>query len=106
MVKITYIQHDGTEQQVQVKIGSTVMQGALDNLVDGIVGECGGACSCATCHCYVEGPWVGRLDQAGDAEKDMLEYAAEPKDNSRLGCQIKVTEELEGLVVRLPASQY
>lgn len=106
MVQITYIQYDGTEQKVDVEVGTTVMQGALDNLVDGIVGECGGACSCATCHCYVDEDWVQRLGPVDGMEQDMLAYAADPKENSRLGCQIVVTEAIEGLIVRLPASQY
>lgn len=105
MALITYIQHDGTEHKVQVELGSTVMHGAVDNLVDGIVGECGGACSCATCHCYVDETWIDRMDPADEIEQEMLEFAAEPKSNSRLGCQIEVTDKLDGLVVRLPKSQ-
>lgn len=106
MVQITYIQHDGEKHQVQLEVGTSVMQGALDNLVDGIVGECGGACSCATCHCYVDEMWVDKIDPAAEMEQEMLEFAAQARSNSRLGCQIMVTENLEGLVVYLPASQY
>lgn len=106
MVLITYIQHDGTEHQVQVETGESVMQGAVDNLVEGIIGDCGGACSCATCHCYVDEVWVDKIEPVGDMENELLKFAAEIKSNSRLSCQIKVTEELEGLVVHLPASQY
>lgn len=106
MVQITYVQHDGSEKQVQVEAGSSLMQGALDNLVEGIVGECGGACSCATCHCYIDETMIYKTKPADRMETDMLEFAVEVKENSRLGCQIEVSEELEGLVVRLPASQY
>ena len=106
MAQITYIEHDGTEHQVQVEDGYTVMQAALDNMLEGIVAECGGACSCATCHCYIDDAWIDKVGQPEDMEKEMIEFAANVKDNSRLGCQVKVTEELDGMVVRLPESQY
>lgn len=106
MALITYIAHDGTTTQVEVEIGSTVMQGAVDNSVDGIIAECGGACSCATCHCYVDEAWVDKVGEPGELEKEMIEFALNPQPNSRLSCQIEITDALDGLVVRLPESQY
>lgn len=106
MALITYIAHDGTATQVEVEIGSTVMQGAIDNSVDGIIAECGGACSCATCHCYVDEAWLDKVGEPGELEKEMIEFALDPQPNSRLSCQIEVTDALDGLVVRLPESQY
>lgn len=106
MAKITYIEADGTEYTVDVKNGESVMQAAVDNDISGIVAECGGACACATCHCYIDEQWTDKIPSAKDLEQDMLECAAEPQDNSRLSCQITVTDELDGLIVRLPESQY
>jgi ferredoxin, 2Fe-2S len=103
---ITYVEHDGTEHKVQVEVGSSVMQGALDNAIDGIVAECGGSCTCATCHCYVDEAWFDRLKPPEEMEQDMLECAHEPRPTSRLSCQIEVSEELDGLVVHIPESQY
>lgn len=105
MPLIKYIQHDGTEHEADVAEGSSVMQGAVDNGIDGILAECGGACSCATCHVYVDEAWKGKIPEADDMEKAMVECVLEPKDNSRLSCQITVTAELDGLVVQLPESQ-
>ncbi|MFV0276109.1 MAG: 2Fe-2S iron-sulfur cluster-binding protein [Parahaliea sp.] len=106
MATITYIEHGGREHVVEVELGSTVMQGAVDNMIDGILAECGGACSCATCHCYIDDHWRDRVGPPSEVEKDMLEFASEPQANSRLSCQVKVTEAMDGLVVRLPESQY
>ncbi len=106
MALIKYIEHNGTEHEVHVENGLSVMQGAVDNMVDGIVAECGGACSCATCHCYVDEAWFDKVGAAKEVEQDMIECAAESKPTSRLSCQIKVTDELDGLVVHLPESQY
>ena len=106
MALITYIEHDGTEHKIQVEIGSSVMQGAIDNGIEGIVAECGGACSCATCHCYVDESWIEKTGTAEDMEEAMIECVSEAKATSRLGCQIEVTEDLDGLVVHLPESQY
>ena len=105
MVLIKYIQHDGTEHEADVAEGSSVMQGAIDNGIDGILAECGGACSCATCHVYVDEAWKDKIPEADDMEEAMVECVLEPKDNSRLSCQITVTAELDGLVVQLPESQ-
>jgi len=106
MALVTYIKHDGSSYEVEVPAGTSVMQAAVDNMIDGIVGECGGSCSCATCHCYVDAPWVDKLPQPEALEKDMLECVLEPRSNSRLSCQIVVNDSLDGLVVRLPESQF
>ncbi|WP_435169435.1 2Fe-2S iron-sulfur cluster-binding protein [Falsirhodobacter sp. 1013] len=106
MAKITYIEHDGTEHVVDVKPGLTVMEGARDNGVRGIEADCGGACACSTCHVYVDAAWVDRLPAKGDMEEDMLDFAWQPDPaTSRLTCQIKVTEAMDGLVVRMPERQ-
>ncbi len=106
MALVTYIKHDGSSYEVEVAAGTSVMQAAVDNMIDGIVGECGGSCSCATCHCYVDAAWVDKLSKPQAMEKDMLECVLEPKSNSRLSCQIVVNDGLDGLVVRLPESQF
>ena len=106
MPKITYIAFDGEETTVDAKEGMSVMQSAVNNGVDGIVAECGGACSCATCHVYVDEEWLGKLPEAQAMEKEMLDFVMSPQPNSRLSCQIKVTAELDGLVVNTPESQY
>lgn len=106
MPLIHYIEADGAEYEVEVAVGSTVMQGAVDNMIDGILAECGGSCSCATCHCYVDEAWFDKVGEAEGNEKAMLEMAIDPQPTSRLSCQIKVTEALDGLIVRLPSSQY
>lgn len=106
MPLVTYVSHDGASQEVEAEAGTSVMQAAVDNMIEGIVGECGGSCSCATCHVYVDEAWVNRLKPAGEMEKDMLECVLEPRPNSRLSCQIKLTEELDGLVVHTPESQF
>ena len=105
MAKITYIEFDGTEHQVEVSNGMSVMQGAVNNGIAGIVAECGGSCSCATCHVYVEGGYE-RVGEPPEMETEMLECAVDPKENSRLSCQLKVTDELDGLVVHLPEAQF
>lgn len=106
MPKITYIAFDGTETTVEAKEGMSVMQTAVNNGVDGIVAECGGACSCATCHVYVDEGWFDKLPEAQAMEKEMLDFVMSPQPTSRLSCQIKVTAELDGLVVNTPESQY
>lgn len=105
MAKITYIEDDGTEYVLDVDPGQSVMQGAVYNNVLGILAECGGACSCGTCHVYVDPAWVDRLDEVQEMEAAMLEDVCDGQPNSRLSCQIPVTEELDGLVVRLPERQ-
>jgi len=105
MPKITYIEHDGTVHTVEAEIGSTVMETALKNGVSSIVAECGGACSCATCLVHVDEKWSAIVGPPSAEEEDMLDFAFEVKPTSRLSCQIKVTEELDGLVVYTPAYQ-
>ncbi len=106
MPKITYIEHGGTEHVVDVASGLTVMEGARDNNIPGIEADCGGACACSTCHVYVHPDWVGKLPKKDDMEVDMLDFAFEPDETrSRLTCQIKVTDEMEGLVVQMPERQ-
>ncbi len=106
MPKITYIQFDGTEKTLDAEIGSTVMNTALDNLVPGIDADCGGECSCATCHVLIKEEWMEKVGQPSDAEESMLDLNPDRATNSRLSCQIEVTEELDGLVVNLPEFQY
>jgi 2Fe-2S ferredoxin len=106
MAKITYVEHAGTEHTVDVPDGLSVMEGAVRYTVTGIDGDCGGACACATCHIYVEGDWIDKLTPMNELERDMLDFAFDVKENSRLSCQIKVSPALDGLVVRTPARQY
>jgi ferredoxin, 2Fe-2S len=105
MAKITYIEFGGESHVVDVPPGLTVMEGAIDNNIPGIEAECGGACSCATCHVYVDPAWTKATGTAENLEQDMLECALDQEDSSRLSCQIKVTDELDGLIVRLPELQ-
>ena len=106
MALVTYVNHDGSSNEVEVPAGTSVMQGAVDNMIDGIVAECGGSCSCATCHCYVDEAWIGKFPPASGMEQDMLECVLQPQPNSRLSCQLVLTDALDGLVVRLPESQF
>ena len=105
MPRITFIQHDGAEQTLDVVAGQSVMQAAMSNGIAGIIADCGGSCSCATCHVYVDPAWTDRVPPASSAEKDMVECALHVQENSRLSCQIQVVDSLDGLVVRLPESQ-
>ena len=106
MPRITYLASDGERYEIDVETGSTVMEGAVDNSVPGIVAECGGACACATCHVYVDEAWVERLPPIEDMEDAMLVAAADRRGNSRLSCQLEVTPELEGLVVRVADNEF
>jgi 2Fe-2S ferredoxin len=106
MAKITFIQPDGTEQVVEAESGMTVMEAARKELVPGIEAECGGACACATCHVYVDEGWREKVGPPSEMEEDMLDFAFEVKESSRLSCQIKVRDELDGLVVRVPEKQF
>lgn len=106
MPKITYVEFNGTKHDVDVPVGHTVMEGARDNNIPGIEADCGGACACSTCHVYVDENWVGKLPEKDAIEADMLDFAYEPDETrSRLTCQLKVTNELEGLVVFMPEKQ-
>jgi len=106
MAKITYIEHDDTSHEIQIENGMTVMEGAIKNSIPGIDADCGGACACATCHVYVDDAWQEKVGPAEKMEEDMLDFAFDVREGSRLSCQIKVTDELDGLVVRLPEKQF
>lgn len=106
MAKITYVEHNGTQHVVEVASGLTVMEGARDNNVPGIEADCGGACACSTCHVYLDADWVEKVPAKDAMEADMLDFAYEPDEvRSRLTCQIKVTDALDGLIVHLPIKQ-
>lgn len=105
MAKLTFIANDGTKFDVVAENGSTVMENAIKNSVPGIEAECGGACACATCHVYVNDAWTGKVGSPEAMEEDMLDFAYDVRPGSRLSCQIKVTDELDGLVVQVPERQ-
>ena len=106
MAKVKIIEANGNEHEIEIAKVQSLMQGAVDNMIEGIVAECGGACSCATCHCYIDEAWIDKVGAADGMEQDLIECAPEPKPNSRLSCQVTISDELEGLVVHVPASQY
>ena len=106
MAKITYIEFNGTEHVVDVKNGLSVMEGAVKNNIPGIDADCGGACACATCHVYVDEAWREKTGKASTMEESMLDFAQNVEPNSRLSCQIKVTDALDGLIVRMPEEQH
>ena len=106
MAKITFIQPDGKSQSVIADSGMTVMEAAKKNLIAGIEAECGGACACATCHVYIDPDWQTKAGKPESMEEDMLDFAFDVRAESRLSCQIKVTDALDGLVVRIPAKQF
>ena len=105
MSKITYKDKDGNSKTIEVENGLSVMEGAIQNDIPGIDADCGGAMACATCHVYVEEKWFNKLPKVEDAEVDMIDMAYEPKKNSRLSCQLIVTDELDGLIVTTPEKQ-
>ena len=105
MPRITFIQPDGAATAVDIANGLTVMEGAVENGIAGILAECGGSCSCSTCHCYVAQSWTGALPPPQDDESGLIEFAWEPRDSSRLTCQLRVTDALDGLVLHVPAQQ-
>ncbi len=105
MPKITYIENNGKSQTVEVAEGLTVMEGAVQNNIPGIDADCGGGMACATCHVYVKEEWLNKIPKKEDGEEDMLDMAFEPKKNSRLSCQLIVSEKLDGLVVNIPSKQ-
>ena len=106
MATIRFVAHDGTVTEIKADEGTTIMKAAVANGVTGIVAECGGAMSCATCHVYFDPEWSAKLDPPHPMETEMLEFVIQPRPTSRLSCQLKVKEELDGIVVHLPESQY
>ena len=105
MAKITYINHENQTQTIEVQNGLTVMEGAVQNDIPGIDADCGGGMACATCHVYVQEKWFNKLPKKEDGEEDMLDMAFEPKQNSRLSCQLVVSDDLDGLIVNIPSKQ-
>ena len=105
MPKVTYIEHNGKSHTIEVSKELSVMEGAVQNNIPGIDADCGGACACATCHVYVDEKWFNKIPKAEDAEVDMIDMAHEPKNNSRLSCQLIVSDELDGLTVTTPEKQ-
>lgn len=105
MPKITFIEKNGTEHVVDAAAGLSVMEAAVKRMVPGIDADCGGACACATCHVYIDAAWADKVGKPEAMEESMLDFAYEPKENSRLSCQIRVSAELDGLIVRLPEFQ-
>ncbi|MCX7306657.1 MAG: 2Fe-2S iron-sulfur cluster-binding protein [Afipia sp.] len=105
MVKVNFTDHTGTTRTVDVEAGATVMEAAIRNAIPGIEAECGGACACATCHVYVDAPWGEKVGAPTPMEEDMLDFGFDVRPNSRLSCQIKITDELEGLSLSTPERQ-
>lgn len=105
MPTITLIEHNGTSHTIEAEVGKTLMMNALDNSVPGIDADCGGACACGTCHCFVEEPWASVTGGAEMLEESMLDMRPDRAENSRLSCQIDVSDDMDGLVVRLPEYQ-
>ncbi len=106
MPKLTFIQKDGSQQTIDVASGQSIMEAATAQLVPGIIGDCGGSCSCATCHVYVDPAWTDKLPPADELEVGMLDGVLDPEPTSRLACQLKVADEIDGIVLRVPASQF
>lgn len=106
MPKITFVDFEGTSRVVDAAVGDSVMETALAQDVPGIDADCGGACACATCHVYINEEWTHRIGKAEDLESEMLSVAEEVRDNSRLSCQVVITDEMDGLVISTPESQY
>lgn len=104
-VQINFVLPNGTTTPVAARVGRSVMQIAVEHAIEGIQAECGGQCSCATCHCYVDEAWVHKLSPKGVAEADLIDFVWEPRPNSRLSCQLEVTPDLQGLTVIVPAQQ-
>ena len=102
---ITFIEPDGKTHKIKAENGASLMRAAVDNMIEGIIGECGGSCACATCNCFISKEWMDKVGPISEMEEDMLDCVAEYQDNSRLSCQIKITDDLDGLVVHLPNTQ-
>ena len=105
MPKVTYIEHNGKQHQVEVENGLSIMEGAIQNGIPGIDADCGGACACATCHVYVKEEWLDKLSEQSESETDMLDFAFETKSNSRLSCQLMLEDTHDGIIVNLPEKQ-
>lgn len=105
MPRIIFIEHDGTEHEIEAQSGLSLMNAAVDNLVPGIDADCGGECSCATCHVVVRDAWMGKVGKPSDREESMLDLNPERQDNSRLSCQVEVSDALDGLTVDVPEFQ-
>jgi 2Fe-2S ferredoxin len=106
MAWVTYIEHNGTEHRIELNSGVSVMQGAVSNMIPGIEGDCGGLCACATCHVYVDDQWLPKCAPPEELETNILDFAFDVEPNSRLACQIKVDESMDGMIVRMPERQY
>lgn len=106
MPTVYFVDADGNQFDATVDSGTNVMEAAVENFIDGIIGECGGVMSCATCHCYIPPEWQSKIPAPSEQEEDMIDMVLEPQDNSRLSCQIEITDELDGLVVHMPKTQF
>ena len=106
MPRVTFITFAGERHEVTVPAGTTLMRAATEHGVPGIDGDCGGQCACATCHCFIQAPWFAQLQPRSARETDMLNFVVEPSPHSRLGCQVVVTDTLDGIVVSLPEGQH
>ena len=105
MPKVIFHDHQGNTKEVEAKVGASVMEAAIANMIPGIDADCGGACACATCHVYVAPDWVSKLKPKDDMEDSMLDFAEDVQDNSRLSCQILLTDELDGIEITTPENQ-
>lgn len=106
MPKITYVDYQGTARTVDGQTGATVMEMAIKNDIPGIVAECGGACACATCHVYIDEAWLDVVGKPSDMEEDMLDFAIDTRQASRLSCQLKISDDYDGLIVHTPEKQF
>jgi ferredoxin, 2Fe-2S len=106
MPRVTFIAHDGTRSNVEAPVGTSLMLAAVNHGVRGIDGDCGGQCACATCHVYINGAWAGKIPPPAAHEDEMLNFTAERLPDSRLACQVKLTEALDGIEVRMPVGQH
>jgi 2Fe-2S ferredoxin len=105
MPKITYIEHNGKEHQIEMPLGFSIMEGAIKNSIPGIDADCGGSCACATCHVYVDEKFLHKIPEAEEAEKDMLDFVQDAEKSSRLSCQIIISNEIDGIRVKMPKKQ-
>ena len=106
MIKVTFVEHDGTRREVEATSGNSLMLTAVSNKLPGIDADCGGCCSCATCHVFVDEAWLDRLPPMEEDEDDMLDMTDDRRENSRLSCQLTISEDLDGLVVTTPEFQF